>query len=110
MTLKSNELKHEYICLKYCYCHSQNIRNELTERGFKIITLGYNYGVYGWNYTAYMIIDPRVSNILIIDGYRPIGYDLEGLLKWNKQCKYSNDNLSKINSLDDYIKFKLEIK
>lgn len=107
--VKSKELRENYICLKYCYCQSKNIVNELQEKGFKIIEFGYNYGVYGWNYTAYMIIDPRVTNILIIDGYRPIGYDSKELLKYLKALKYCLDDLSGINSLDDYIRYKLNI-
>ena len=44
----------------------------LEEKGFEPI--GYNSGVYGWNYDVY-----EIGGALICAGYRPVGFD--GLIK-----------------------------
>ena len=63
---KNKELKESYYCLKFGYCDSQDLRHELESKGFHVKKkkLCYNYGVYGWNYTAYLVLDKRVANFI----------------------------------------------
>lgn len=66
------------------YCNSQFLLNQETP-------IGYNAGVYGWNYDVYY-----VDGVVITTGYRPIGervnYNLlrEYELKAEKTLSYEN--------------------
>ena len=104
---KNKELKESYYCLKFDYCDSQDLRHELESKGFHVKKLCYNYGVYGWNYTAYLVLDKRVANYLIIDGYRPIGMTFERLKK--DLIGYFNEVPECVKSNADFIKWKLDL-
>ena len=52
------------------YCELQRTLNVLEARG-SVTKLGYNCGIYGWNWTAYLIqgTDKR-EDVIIVTGYR----------------------------------------
>ena len=52
------------------YCELQRTLNVLEARG-AVTKLGYNSGLYGWNWTAYLIqgTDKR-EDVIIVTGYR----------------------------------------
>lgn len=106
--VKSKDLLESYYCLKFCYCGSQELRSELESKGFYIKELCYNFGVYGWNYTAYLVLDGRMANYLIIDGYRPVGMTFE-TLKENLSEYFENNVPRHVQSNADFIRWKLGI-
>ena len=58
------ELKENYVIVNCAYCNSQYLRLPNTP-------ILYNYGVYGWNWNAYIIKYNNGKNIFaLVDGYR----------------------------------------
>ena len=102
----SKDLKESYYCLKFSYCGTQDLREELTNKGFYVKELAYNGGVYGWNYTAYLILDARMSNYLLIDGYRPIGMTFKELKEY-LHGYFENNVPDYVKSNADFIRWKL---
>lgn len=65
MTRKElNRIRSQVNTVKTGYCNFSNLPYK--EKA-KYIEIGSNYGVYGWNWTAYLNTN---NSILIIDGYR----------------------------------------
>lgn len=65
------------------YCTLQNlIRSNL------VITLGSNSGVYGWNWTAYIV---KGTDVIILDSYR------NGLNEWFKNFQAVRSELEDID-------------
>lgn len=65
MTRKElNRIKNNVKIIKTGYCEYNNLPYEEKQR---YVEIGTNYGVYGWNWTAYLNTN---DSILIIDGYR----------------------------------------
>lgn len=59
-----NSIRSQVNTVKSGYCFYSNLPYEEKE---KYICIGSNYGIYGWNWSAYLDTN---NSVLIIDGYR----------------------------------------
>lgn len=76
------------------YCSLQNItKSDL------VIELGYNHGLYGWNWSAYLI---KGTNAVLLNSYR------NGLKEWFKNFSAVRSELEEINRQCDYFWKKTE--
>lgn len=65
--MTNKELKEIYDQVKHCkkgYCCQQQCKN-----GMNLIEIGYNKGLYGWNWTAYL---DQETSTLYVSNYRNV--------------------------------------
>lgn len=76
------------------YCELQKTLTVLEERGL-VTKLGYNSGIYGWNWTAYLIkgTDKR-EDVILVTGYR----NLEGKRIKRKDSSFLERNAEKMKT------------
>lgn len=83
-TLNKKDLK-SYKVFNAGYCTLQNlVRSDL------VVELGSNSGIYGWNWSAYLV---KGTNAVILDSYR------NGLQKWFDNFSAVRNELEEIDRL-----------
>lgn len=108
VTRKMIERENDYVlCVGYC-----DLYNLLK----CIDRIGYNSGVYGWNYDYYRIYIENFGYVAITTGYRPIGnivtnnrdlnrkYDLKAVEIWRENGKFEEQRQKVEDLLIEYIK------
>lgn len=87
ITKKSLQENYNYI-VRAGYCELWNITREAEK-------VGYTYGVYGWNWTAYELEATNGERVAICTGYRDMtGSYIEGKTKFEEKAKKINSDYS----------------